>query len=135
MTVADRLSIALKRSGKKKVELARHLKVSPSAITQWFNRGTKAYDAVNFVRAAKFLGVSPEWLIDGNGDEPPGRQETSSYGESGEAAGLSADALDIAKLWQGLNEKNKEIAAHMIRTFSQAQKRKRGDSEEESGQR
>lgn len=55
MTVADRLTIALELSGKRKIDLARHLRVSPSAITQWFNKGTKSYDAANFVRAANYI--------------------------------------------------------------------------------
>ena len=67
-TLADRLKIALARSGKTQRALALYCGVSTASTTYWFNGKTKVLTAENAMKAAMFLGVSVEWLTTGKGD-------------------------------------------------------------------
>lgn len=73
----DRLSRALEASGKTRAELAKVLRsskgtmgISVSAIGQAINGLSKAFNAENTVRAARFLNVNALWLA---ADEGPMR--------------------------------------------------------------
>lgn len=80
---AERLREALRVSGKKRKQLAEHLGVTQSTITQAVNGQTAALSAANSARAAEFCRVEALWLATGEG---PMRQ-----------AALSPMALDLAR--------------------------------------
>ncbi len=66
-TIADRLQQVMKKRGLTASELARELKIRPQAISQWLSGSTRSPSASNLVKAARILGVSPEWLTEGRG--------------------------------------------------------------------
>ena len=64
-TIAERLEHALKESGMTASELARTIRIRPQAVSQWISGSTKSPSATNLLRAAKVMGVDPDWLIEG----------------------------------------------------------------------
>ena len=66
-TLAERLKIALERSGKSQRALALYCGVSTASTSYWFNGKTKVLTAENAMKAAMFLDVSVEWLTSGKG--------------------------------------------------------------------
>lgn len=66
-TLAERLKIALERSGKSQRALALYCGVSTASTSYWFNGKTKVLTAENAIKAAMFLDVSVEWLTSGKG--------------------------------------------------------------------
>jgi len=74
-TLAERLAAALAADpSKSKAGLARACAVSKPAVTGWFQGG--GLDGVNLIPAAKYLGVTPEWLVTGRGQMTPSITET-----------------------------------------------------------
>ena len=65
-TFAGRLEWAIERKKCNYSELARAMSVAPSVITQWRTGLTKSYEAVNIIKAARFLNVDVEWLVMGD---------------------------------------------------------------------
>lgn len=65
--LADRLAIALKRSGKKKTDIWRACGISSGAVTFWFNGETQEITGKNLAVTASLLNVSAEWLATGKG--------------------------------------------------------------------
>lgn len=80
---SERLLTALRVSGKTRTELARHLGVTPSTVTQAINGQTLVLSAANTTRAADLCRVEALWLATGEGPM--------------QRAALSPMALDIAK--------------------------------------
>lgn len=80
---AERLREALRVSGKTRKQLAQHLGVTDSTVTQAINGQTAAFSAANSARTAHFCRVEPLWLATGDG---PMRQ-----------AALSPMAQDLAQ--------------------------------------
>lgn len=64
---SERLDKALKSADKTQSDIAEHLQISASAITQWKNGNTKSGSAENLIKAAMFLGVNALWLATGEG--------------------------------------------------------------------
>jgi transcriptional regulator with XRE-family HTH domain len=60
-TYAERLSAALQAKGVSKTALARHLKISPQALSHVFTGHTRSLTAANNARAAALLGVDSAW--------------------------------------------------------------------------
>ncbi len=67
-TLKDRLTCALAERGATKHDLAVACKITPSAVSRWFNGKTVMLSGDNATRAAAFLGVSVEWLTTGQGE-------------------------------------------------------------------
>lgn len=66
-TLADRLSLALNRSGKSQVALARACDISPASVHGWLSGRTKALKGTSLIKAASFLNVREIWLAEGRG--------------------------------------------------------------------
>lgn len=66
-TFGQRILYALEYRKLLKVELAKACGMSPSAVTQWIDGTTKTYDASKVLKAAKFLRVRLEWLLENAG--------------------------------------------------------------------
>ena len=72
-TLGARLRAALAGPPKKsQAALARACGVKPPSVHDWLSGETKTIEGQNLLRAAKFLGVSPEWLTTGKGPKHPG---------------------------------------------------------------
>lgn len=67
-TLAERLKLALEKSGKTQRALAQFCNTSTAAVNYWLSGKTKELAASNAIKAAIFLGVSTEWLTTGKGN-------------------------------------------------------------------
>lgn len=63
----DRMNAALKHAGMKKIELARGIPVARTTVGDWCSGKIKSLTGPNLFKAARILGVNPEWLGTGNG--------------------------------------------------------------------
>lgn len=48
--------------------LAKKVGLTAPAVSKWVNGGTKTLEGTNLLKAAKALGVRPEWLAEGRGE-------------------------------------------------------------------
>lgn len=64
-TYKDRLTTAMQRSNAKPAALAAELGVSYQAVMKVLDGKTAYFDTPNNVRAARFLGVTSDWLATG----------------------------------------------------------------------
>ncbi len=67
MSLSERLSLALKRSGITQADLARACGVKPPSVHGWLSGKAKFLRGENLLRAAAALGVNQEWLATGDG--------------------------------------------------------------------
>lgn len=67
-TLGERVDLALADAGIDPAELARRAGVTQQAVSQWRSGGIKHVRPRYLFRAARALGVNPEWL--GTGDGP-----------------------------------------------------------------
>jgi hypothetical protein len=70
MAIGRRIESAMQRAGKKPVDIARHLKISESAVSQWFAKDTGP-KSVRLSDLAAFLSTTVDYLTS-EGDGPPG---------------------------------------------------------------
>jgi len=70
MAIGKRIESAMQRAGKKPVDIARHLKISESAVSQWFAKDTGP-KSVRLSDLAAFLGTTVDYLIS-EVEGPPG---------------------------------------------------------------
>ncbi len=69
-TLAERLKYAMEVLPPKKikgVDLARAVGVKPPSVSDWLSGKSKTMEGENLLKAAKFLGVNPNWLATGSG--------------------------------------------------------------------
>ena len=70
-TLAERLRYAMEILPPKKVkgiDLARAVGVKPPSVSDWLSGRSKTMEGENLIKAAKFLGVNPDWLATGAGE-------------------------------------------------------------------
>lgn len=66
-SLADRLRLALRISGKTKTDIWKACGISSGAVTHWFNGSTQEITGTNLTNTASVLGVNAEWLATGKG--------------------------------------------------------------------
>lgn len=71
MSFGDRLDLAIRERNSSRAELAKALGVSQQAISLVITGDTKAMNAENAARTARFLGVDYVWLATGEGVMEP----------------------------------------------------------------
>lgn len=64
----ERIAAAIRQAGMTKSAVAQAVGVSPAAVTQWINGGTKDIKNENLFALATITGVSARWLATGEGD-------------------------------------------------------------------
>jgi len=67
----DRLTKARIAKNIKKIDFAKMLGVSPSAVTQWENGTTSKLEGENLIAACAALDIAPSWLLHGTGEMNP----------------------------------------------------------------
>lgn len=96
---AKRIHERMRNLGKTQAELAKACGIKESSISGWFGKGsrpTRMISGDNLVLAAKFLGVTPEWIIIGKG-QPEIAQQSHSQA-------VRLDPLMIAETHRALRE-------------------------------
>lgn len=101
-TFADRLTEALKTSGKSRADLAKRLYsdtkqavgVSVQAVGQALDGTTKSFSANNTARAARFLGVDFYWLATGEGVARPADTNEAPVDQLVYRLGVALQAMD-----------------------------------------
>lgn len=87
-TLQDRVKLALQISGKSKTDLWKGCGISSGTVTTWVKGPNQTISGVNLMKAAKILGVNPDWLASGYGE--------MQSNLSPEAAELKVLTLDLA---------------------------------------
>ena len=105
--MAERLALAMKEAGKDGVpvsnsDLARGSGVSPSAVGQWLSGAVVNLRPENLHNAAKYLGVSTDWLAAGVG--PMSRKAAANQPT------VSARALRLAELFDLMEQSPEHLA-------------------------
>ena len=80
MAIGKRIESAMIRAGKKPVDIARRLKITESAVSQWFAKDTGP-KSVRLSELASFLGTTVDYLIT--------EHESASLAPSSPSAGLA----------------------------------------------
>ena len=62
-TLKNRLDYAMKRAGKKQIDLVRDLDLPKSSINQYLSGISKQMDSGRLYMIAEYLGVNPIWLL------------------------------------------------------------------------
>lgn len=83
-TLADRITKALKHSGKTAANLAKELGITESAVSHWGNGNTKKIASDKLFAVARALNVNPEWLATGEGVMQRNRGAGASLSREGE---------------------------------------------------
>lgn len=108
MSLANRVKAALTGSGMSQSELARRLKVEPSAINHILSGRTAAIKAQTLVAIAQHLNVSAYWLETGKGASTPD-------------ARMTPDEAEALGLYRRLNESTRAAWMSVGRTLYEAQ--------------
>lgn len=97
MTRAERIALAIQRSGKKNGQIAAEIGVTPSSVSQWRSGLTKSIKPENLAALAKATGASMLWLATGDGNMPP--EATGGVNATGaNATGSAADSYDTVRI-------------------------------------
>jgi transcriptional regulator with XRE-family HTH domain len=92
MAIGKRIESAMIRAGKKPVDIAKRLKITESAVSQWFAKDTGP-KSVRLSELASFLNTTVEYLI----TEPEGGSGgAASFAASGPPMGGRGDRPDLA---------------------------------------
>lgn len=65
-STGDRIRQARKRQGLTQDQLAKACGVTRSAVSQWESGGIQGIEAANLHAAARYLGVTVDWLLSGS---------------------------------------------------------------------
>lgn len=83
MTLQNRiLELFADQLDKSPALLARFLKISPAAISDWMTGKTKKMDVDNVFGVAEFFGALPKWVGTGKGKKYPDKETAKAYGVS-----------------------------------------------------
>lgn len=114
MELPDRLAWALKHAERTQADLARALKISKSAVTQWASGATNEITPKHLFRAARFLGVEPEWLGTGAGPRTPAERYVADIDPS------IQDVSEIAKGIAALPPSGRVAMRALLDSFADA---------------
>lgn len=117
-TIQERLEHAIKNGqkttpGLTAADLARTCKISPSAVSKWFNEKTKEIKAGHVFAVAKLCKVNPEWLATGEG-----KPELPKA--SGRAADIPDHHLDLIRTYAKLPKEIKFYIWGLVTTLAAA---------------
>ena len=74
-TLTERIRAAREQAGLTQTDVAKALRISPSAVNQWEQGFTKNIKLEHFFTLARLLGQDPQWLA--TGKRPPRAREAS----------------------------------------------------------
>lgn len=101
-TIGERITYARELKGLKKNQLAREVKVSPAAVTQWEQGDTKGLKPANLVAVAHALGVLTDWLAAEVGPMNPI---------------ITVDEIEVLEEYRALDPEKKPVARMTIRAM------------------
>ena len=112
----ERLAKAMEQSGVTVTRLASLMGVSYQAVKQVASGKANAFNASNNVRAAKALGVNPEWLATGDGSMSgdDASREVSAQGDL--AQELSPSAIELGRLFDLITDRVQRAVAYNAAT-------------------
>lgn len=97
MNRAERIALAIRRSGKKNGQIATECGVTPSSVSQWKSGLTQSMKPENLAALAKATGASMLWLATGEGDMPQMATRNIEGTDSG-ATHSAADSYDTVRI-------------------------------------
>jgi phage repressor protein C with HTH and peptisase S24 domain len=83
-TLAERVALAMQKSGISQAQLARAAGVKPPSVNNWLSGATKELKGRSAILAARAMGVSSHWLTTGRGpmdqgDDPAANEIPDDY--------------------------------------------------------
>ena len=94
MTISQRIFEELKKQGKKQKDLAEHIGISTSAVSDWKKKGTNPASE-NIYAIADFLNVSTDYILTGNERTPLSKSVDISNSTVGTVVGQSSGTITI----------------------------------------
>ncbi len=103
-TLWDRIEIAMSAAAVNMAETARRAEIRPNTLTNWKSGKTERPRRNDIEKVARVLGVSPDWLLTGEGQMLPPLEPLNLQACAREPGGepYTAPSLDIALLQQAL---------------------------------
>ena len=102
-TFADRLSDAIRESGKRPAEVYRKLKVKKGTFYTWVGQRESVPEPATCMRLAEFLGINQRWLLTGKGPRRPMKKP------------YTQEQIDIAEAWPHLSAGAQQSIAVLVR--------------------
>ena len=99
MAIGKRIENAMIRAGKKPVDIARRLKITESAVSQWFAKDTGP-KSVRLSELASFLGTTVDSLITEHDGKPVLCRFTWSRTDTSSPRWEQALSEDGGKTWE-----------------------------------
>jgi transcriptional regulator with XRE-family HTH domain len=105
MTLSERISLLLEKTGDKKIELARKAGVKPSSVSAWISGKTKNIMGEPALNIAESYGLRIRWVVSGTGsmyEKKTTSVEWEAYSQANEAERSVVDViLGVSKApWQ-----------------------------------
>jgi len=101
MNTRERIVKLVKESGLTQKEFAEAIKAPVTTVNGWFKKDTKSPSADYIIPISELFGVSPEWLLTGEGKTPDDQLSRIEFALSGEIKQLSdiekQDILDYIR--------------------------------------
>ena len=115
-TYSDRHRLALSERRMSPSALAAALGISAAAISKVLLGSSKTLSVENHIRASRVLGISPEWLVEGDGEMAAG---TTSFPAQAVASPEEAELLQI---YRSLNDGHQVAMLTMARGLNGARR-------------
>lgn len=122
-TLADRVKERMKATGLSNARLAAACEVKPPTAFNWHSGRTKSIQGEPLLRAAKVLGVTPEWLATGKGPKYPNESSGHSAAEPTAVTYLppapryDAITTELLSLFNQLDDTSKRECLTLVRGF------------------
>ena len=74
LVLGEKITLARKKAGLNKAQLARAIGVKPPTVTNWENGVVKMVSARNLFKLGKLFNVEPEWFLSNKKSTEPPKQ-------------------------------------------------------------
>jgi transcriptional regulator with XRE-family HTH domain len=115
---SDRLRLALAERNMSSSALAAALGISAAAVSKVLLGGSKTLSVENHVRAARVLGISSEWLAEGDGDMAAGASAVPAQVVAG------PEEAELVQIYRSLVPEHRTAMLAMARGLHDALKRR-----------
>jgi len=107
---SERLRLALSERKMSSSALAAALGISAAAVSKVLLGGSKTLSVENHVRAARILGISSEWLAEGDGD-----MVASTPSAIPAQAAMNPEEMELLQIYRGISPAQQESMLAMAR--------------------
>ncbi|MFV0675542.1 helix-turn-helix domain-containing protein [Variovorax sp. tm] len=116
LTYSDRLRLALSERKMSPSALAAALGISAAAVSKVMLGSSKTLSVENHIRASRVLGISPEWLVEGDGEMEPGTAPIPAQSVA------NAEEAELVQIYRSLGEAQQAAMLAMARGLKSAKR-------------